>query len=151
MANPPKARGTAAESAVVKFAAAMGIPARRVALAGRADQGDVHLWDGRVVIEVKSRRAGWTWTQIDAWYREADAEANRVEGADVTVLVVKRPGTGARFAGDWFAWVSVSDLMWWHVQQQPASVGAVAANLAPAQRVMLPLGDLLALLKAGVR
>lgn len=147
MSNPPKARGTAAESAVVKAAHAHGIPARRCALAGNQDQGDVHLWDGRVVIEVKSRRTWWTWLQVDAWYREAHQEAARVPNADVAVLVVKRPGTSAARAMDWFAWVTISDLLLW--SQAAPSVFTDIHRRESMQRIMLPLGDLLALLKAG--
>lgn len=144
MANPPKARGTAAESAVRDLALSMGIPAIRVALSGAHDRGDVHLWPAatgaRVVIEVKSRRKAWTWTEIDAWFREATAEAERVEGADMAVLVVKRPGSGPKFAGDWYAWVTVGDLIWWTANRQMETVEG------GDQRVMMPLGDLLALL-----
>lgn len=141
MTNPPKQRGTAAETAVVKAAHAHGIPARRVALAGNQDQGDVHLWDGAVVIEVKSRRTHPSWTDVDKWWREAEAEAHRVDDCDAAVLVIKRPGSG--YAGDWFAWVTVGDLLWW-TADRATDLGGTST-----QRVMMPLGDLLALLKAG--
>jgi hypothetical protein len=151
MTNPPKQRGTAAETAVVRAATAHGIPARRVALAGNKDQGDVHLWDGRVVIEVKSRRGHPSWTEIDGWWHETEAECGRVTNCDIGVLVVKRPGTGVARAGDWFAWILMSDLAWWMVQADDVKVASTVAWMTPQQRVMMPLGDLLALLKAGSR
>jgi hypothetical protein len=149
--NPPKAKGTAAETAVVRLAEACGIPARRVALAGAADQGDVHLWDGRVVIEVKSRKSWPSWLDVDAWFREAESEAARVGNCDVAALVVKRPGHGPARAGDWFAWVRMADLSWWYAQHETPANAATVNVLTPQQRVMLPLGDLLALLERGHR
>lgn len=150
MANPPKQRGTAAESAVVKLAQAHGIPARRVALAGSKDEGDIHLYSGRVVIEVKSRRAHPTWTQVDKWWHEMEAEAGRVPMCDIGVLVVKRPGSGLAMACDWFAWIMLEELAWWLTRGHNISLASQVVNLTPnRQRVMMPLGDLFALLKVG--
>src|SRR5690606_40080826 len=42
MANPAKRKGTAFESAVRDYLNSEGIPARRVAQAGRYDEGDLH-------------------------------------------------------------------------------------------------------------
>ena len=142
MANPSKAKGTAAETAVVRLAAAMGIPAKRVALAGAADQGDVWLWpegDGaRVVVEVKSRSKAWTWTEIHKWWAEAEAEALRVPNCDVTLLVVKRHGSGAPSAADWFAFALTNDLLPWEM-------GSTSLYHGGPQNVpgMWPLGALL--------
>jgi len=107
MSNPSKAKGTAAESAVVKLAQSFGLAAERRALAGAADQGDVWIDGG--------------------------------------VLVVKRPGSGAARAGDWFAWITVSDL---NFIAAPKG-NHVTATYCPDQRVMLPLGDLLAIYAGG--
>ena len=146
MSNPSKAKGTAAETAVVRLAAAMGIPAKRVALAGAADQGDVWLWpegDGaRVVVEVKSRKAMWTWTQVEAWWEEAEAEATRVPNCDVSLLVVKRPGSGPANAADWFAWAKVDDLTF------SRHGGVVYPSILGDVPGMWPLGSLLAWLAA---
>ena len=142
MSNPSKAKGTAAETAVVKLAAAMGIPAKRVALAGAADQGDVWLWpegDGaRVVVEVKSRSKAWTWTEVQKWWAEAEAEALRVPNCDVALLVVKRPGSGAPSAADWFAFALTNDLLPWEM-------GSTSLYHGGPQKVpgMWPLGALL--------
>lgn len=149
MANPSKAKGTAAESAVRDLAAAHGIPARRVALAGIYDEGDVHLWDGRCVVEVKAHKDHPSWTQVDKWWHEMEAECGRVSNCHIGVLVIKRPGSGLAMACDWFAWILASDLAWWMVRGHDIALASKVANLTPQQRVMLPLGDLLALLRKG--
>ena len=146
MSNPSKAKGTAAETAVVRLATAMGIPAKRVALAGAADQGDVWLWPegngARVVVEVKSRSKAWTWTEVQKWWAEVDAESLRVPNCDVALLVVKRPGSGAPSAADWFAWVLGDELMYW------AGDGGAVRETLPYVPGMWPLGSLLAWLAA---
>ena len=142
MSNPSKAKGTAAETAVVRLATAMGIPAKRVALAGAADQGDVWLWpegDGaRVVVEVKSRSKAWTWTEVQKWWAEAEREALRAN-CDMCLLVVKRPGSGAPSAADWFAWTTAEDLAYWQGCTLTWPIGIPG---------MWPLGSLLAWLAA---
>ena len=149
MANPSKAKGPAAESAVVKLAEAHGIPARRCALAGSQDQGDVHLWDGRVVIEVKAYKTHPSWTQVDQWWHETEAECGRVPNCRAGVLVIKRPGSGLDMAMDWFAWILASDLARWMTHGADIALASKVAWRVPQQRVMMPLGDLFALLKAG--
>ena len=149
MSNPSKDKGTAAETAVVKLAAAMGIPAKRVALAGAADQGDVWLWpegDGaRVVVEVKdaasrtSKNVGLpSWTDLQDFWAEAEREALRVPNCDVTLLVVKRPGKGLDNAADWFAFALTNDLLPWEM-------GSTSLYHGGPQKVpgMWPLGALL--------
>ena len=56
MANPNKNKGTAAETAVVKYAWTQGFhEAERIALAGANDQGDVVLQrNPKIIIEVKA-------------------------------------------------------------------------------------------------
>mgnify|MGYP003610571255 FL=1 len=150
MTNRSKAKGTAAESAVKAAAEANGIPAVRVALAGSQDQSDVWLWPinggAKVAVEVKSgeQSANPSWTQIDKWFREAETQAARVSDCDMAVLVCKRKGSG--MAGDWFAWVRVSDLNWWLAT--PEAIPHVT-SCTTSQRVMMPLGDLLHQLKVG--
>lgn len=147
MANPSKAKGTASESAVVKLAQSFGLEAERRALAGANDEGDVWIDGGRIVVEVKSRRKFWTWAEVDRWFREAEKEAEQSHRCDAAVLVVKRPGSGVARAGDWFAWITVSDL---NFIAAPKG-NHVTATYCPDQRVMLPLGDLLAIYAGGQR
>ncbi len=149
MANPSKAKGTAAESAVVKLAEAHGIPARRCALAGSQDQGDVHLWDGRAVVEVKAYKGHPSWTQVDNWWQETEAECGRVPNCHVGVLVIKRPGSGLAMAMDWFAWVTVADIAWWLTHGTDVALASQVNTRLPDQRVCMPLGDLFALLRKG--
>lgn len=138
MTNKPKKIGTAAETAVVNAAVDAGIIARRVALAGTQDQGDVHLAHGRVVVEVKAGNAAHTasMAQVAAWYEEAALEASRVTAADMAVLVVKRKGKAR--ADDWRAFVSLADYA--HVMGRGEPYPLWAAD---HRVVEMPFGDLL--------
>lgn len=92
MANPPKAKGTRFESAVVAHIIEAGVLARRVALAGTADQGDIHVVDGDGdlhVIECKNRRGYAIAEAVDQAKREA---ANA--GSAFPVALLKRNGVG---------------------------------------------------------
>lgn len=88
MANAAKRKGTAYESAVVKYLQEHGIPARRVAQTGQLDTGDIHGIDPF---------AG----QCKAYRNMADALRDGVAGANVQapragqpygVAFIKRPG-----------------------------------------------------------
>lgn len=92
MANPPKRKGTAFESAVVAHILDYGLPARRVALAGAADCGDVEVVDGdgdRHILECKNRRGYAIAEAVD----QAKAEAANA-GSTFPVAVLKRNGVG---------------------------------------------------------
>lgn len=114
----PKDIGTAAETAVVNWAKDHGFPqARRLALAGADDQGDVELKPGWTV-EVKGGRAAETASdlQIDLWLVETGQEflaytrATRLPVPSMgTMLVTKRKGYSADRAGYWSAWMR----LWW--------------------------------------
>jgi hypothetical protein len=104
--NPSKAKGTAAESAVVRVARANGFPlAERRALAGSADVGDILLCPG-VIIEVKAGKAAKTASlaQIGKWLAETETERRNAD-AEVGLLVTQRQGIGVDRAGLWEAWV----------------------------------------------
>lgn len=88
MTNRSKARGTAAETAVVAYLQRRGWPhAERRALAGNLDRGDVAGVAG-VVLEVKNCAkhdlAGWT---AEAKVEQANA------GATIGAVVAKKRGT----------------------------------------------------------
>ena len=150
MSNPSKRKGTDAESAVRTAAEAAGLPAVRVALAGSGEQGDVWVFPegngAKVCIEVKAgeQAANPSWGQIDRWFREAEAEAARTPNCDVAVLVIRRKGSG--MAGDWFAWLRYSDLNYWLT---PKALYSTVNSYTTGQRICMPLGDLLHLLKVG--
>ena len=141
--NRPRDIGTAVESAVTRAFEAAGIPARRVALAGAQDVGDVHAGEplGRVVVECKGGQAAHTASLnlLAAWWEETEAEAARVGVCDLAVLVVKRKGCGR--AGDWRAFVRVDELLW--------ITRALEVNYPRV--VELPLGSLLTDLAAAVQ
>jgi hypothetical protein len=101
---------------LVSYFVAQGIPARRAALTGTFDTGDIHLWPvgpgGRVCVEVKSGKqtANPTHGQLQRWMVEAQTEAGYCSGADVAVLVTKRAGSGHANVGDWWAHMTDADI-----------------------------------------
>jgi hypothetical protein len=104
--NKPKAIGTRGESGVVKVARDLGFPAaRRLALAGAADEGDVLLCPG-VIVEVKAGKAAKTASlaQIDLWWLETERE-RLAHGATVGLLVVQRAGYSPDRAAYWRAFM----------------------------------------------
>ena len=109
MSNPSKRRGTSAEVAVLKYVRTHGFPwAERLALSGNADQGDISLLPGRlIVLEVKAHANAATGQPGDAqlaeWMRQTATERVNA-GADYGVLVVKRKGTTD--PGRWWAYVT---------------------------------------------
>lgn len=95
MANKSKAKGTRAETKVVKFLEDYGIKARRKALAGNKDEGDVEIYDaprlaGPVTLEVKAGKqtANPSRTQLEEWLRQARVEQEN-SGQPVLVVVVR--------------------------------------------------------------
>ena len=92
-----KAKGTAAETAVVKYLSGQGFPlAQRRALSGALDQGDV-TGTPCLTFEVKNHKS----YQFQAWLREAEVEKNNA-GADFCPLIVKPNGVGLSSVKDWF-------------------------------------------------
>ena len=105
MSNPSKAKGTAAETAVVRYARANGFPlADRLTLSGRFDRGDVLLTVGAIA-EVKAGKAatGASYNQVLAWLEETERERVNAR-ADVAVLIVQRAGYGTGRVGMWSCW-----------------------------------------------
>lgn len=105
MANASKAKGTAAETAVVEYLKkAWGRPyVERRTLSGQNDRGDIAGIPG-VVIEVKAEKS----LKLSEWTKEADIERLN-DGAHVGAVWHKRVGktdpgqwyvtmTGAQFA-----------------------------------------------------
>lgn len=102
-----KAIGTAAETAVVKYLSEKcGIPdVTRIVLHGRDDEGDIHVGNPdfpKMVIEVKSRKNEATYSEVEGFMKELEAEAINTWGEDwrglrtplSAFLVIKRPGKG---------------------------------------------------------
>ena len=96
-----RAKGTAAETAVVAYLRANGFPyAERRALAGAGDRGDIAGVIG-TVIEVKS----CVRCELAAWVDEATREAHN-DHANVGAVWHKRRGRGS--PADWFVTVNGS-------------------------------------------
>lgn len=88
MSNPSKQRGTAFESALVRWLQANGHPyAERRTLAGSNDRGDIAGIPG-VVLEAKACKT----FDLAGWCRELEVEMGNA-GADIGAVVVKRRGT----------------------------------------------------------
>ena len=99
-----KQRGTAAETAVVRYLNANGFPhAERRALAGVNDKGDISGLPG-VVLEVKSCKR----IELAAWVDELGVEM-RNAGAYIGAVIAKRRGTTD--VGEWYAVLPVSVLV----------------------------------------
>lgn len=98
-----KAKGTAAESAVVAWLRQWWPHTERRALSGNADRGDIAGIVG-VCIEVKNHKS----YSIPAWLKELDAEVTN-DRADHGVLVVKPNGVGLTSVGQWWAICRLDD------------------------------------------
>ena len=110
--NPSKAKGTKAETAVVRYAQANGFPdAERLALHGANDMGDIRLAPG-LILEVKAGKAaqGASLRQIEKWLAEAQREANNAH-ADQFALIVQRQGFGVERVQWWEAWLTAITLV----------------------------------------
>jgi hypothetical protein len=109
MANPSKAKGTAAETAVVRWARDNGFSgADRQPLRGNRDAGDIDLCPG-IVLEVKAHKTAGTGQPaplvLAAWMGQAELERGNA-GAVMCPLVVKRGGTAD--PGRWFAYITAA-------------------------------------------
>ena len=101
-----KAKGTAAESALVRFLSGQGFPnAERRALTGQFDQGDV-TGTPCLAWEVKNHKT----YHFPAWLKETETERINAK-ADFGILVVKPNGVGLTNAGQWWAVMSVADIV----------------------------------------
>lgn len=105
LVSAARQKGTAAESAVVRYLADHGFPtAERRALHGALDQGDVTGIPG-VVVEVKNHRK----YAFAEWLKElAEEKANAK--ADTAFLVVKPRGVGATRTGEWMCVMPLADM-----------------------------------------
>lgn len=94
-----KAKGTAAETAVVRFLQAAGfVQAERRTLGGAHDRGDIAGVPG-VVIEVKNCAR----QELSAWVAEAELERDN-DNATLGVVWSKRRGKSS--PADWFVTMS---------------------------------------------
>jgi hypothetical protein len=81
MANPSKQKGTRAETRVVRYLEEHGFVARRQALAGSNDPGDIEVYApdkmDKMIFEVKGGKqtAAPNRSQINEWLRQTHVEA----------------------------------------------------------------------------
>lgn len=124
----PKDIGTRAETAIVRYARTHGHPqARRLALAGSHDQGDVWL-DHGIIVEVKSGHQAETAGDalIRAWWDQTVTERDN-HGARVGVLVTKRKGHSGARCGAWTARMDAATLL--HLLGVPVPSGGLPVGL----------------------
>lgn len=113
MANKSKAKGTAAETRVVKYLANYGIQAERRALSGAEDKGDIKLIDEDIILEVKGGKmtANPSRSQLTEWMGEAAIEGTNSKC--YPYLVVARHGKNPK---DYDVWTTDSSngSTWYH-------------------------------------
>ena len=106
MVNKPKAKGTAAESAVVAYLQTVGFKyAERLALSGSQDRGDITGVPG-IVFEVKACQE----YSFNAWLGEARAERDNAN-ADFGIVVAKPRMVGTTKTGQWYALMHAYDYL----------------------------------------
>lgn len=94
MTNPSKQKGTRAETSVVRFLQATGIEAKRKALTGSKDCGDIDVagfnQESGCIIEVKTGKmtANPSRAQLEEWYRQAMVEGKNA-GKPYALCVVR--------------------------------------------------------------
>lgn len=108
--NRSKAKGTAAETAVVRWARVNGFPgADRQPLRGNRDGGDIALAPG-IILEVKSvatAASGQPGSKLlETWLAQTDVETANA-GAAHGLLVVKRSGTAD--PGKWWCYIRLGE------------------------------------------
>ena len=108
MTNRSKNIGTRVETQIVNYLHTAGFPkAKRRALAGALDEGDILAAEG-LIIEAKGGAAAENASdgQLRLWCAETLREKANA-GADAAFLVVKRKGHGVTKIGGW--WVVQND------------------------------------------
>ena len=116
MMNRSKSRGTAGESAVVRWLHEKGWPdARRSALHGSADHGDIEVARGFIIeVKVRGNRSSNAAlgqpgdAELEGWLQELETEMKNA-GASYGFLIVKRKGTTD--PGKWWAYVRLGTLV----------------------------------------
>lgn len=91
-----RAKGTAAETAVVRWLQDHGFPyAERRALHGNSDKGDI-TGCGPLVLEIKNHKT----LDLAGWVKELETEMDNA-GVDTGAVIAKKRGTTD--VGDWYA------------------------------------------------
>ncbi|MGI5443364.1 hypothetical protein ACQEV4_40320 [Streptomyces shenzhenensis] len=123
-----KAKGTAAETAVVRYLQAAGFTqAERRTLAGVQDRGDIAGIPG-VVIEVKNCAR----QELPAWVAEAEIER---DNDNATLGVVWHKLRGRSSPGDWF--VTMSGAQFAQLLREQQGLPAPTVELSEPERQFL--------------
>jgi hypothetical protein len=99
VSNPKKAKGTAAETAVVNYLKKTWDTVERRALAGSADKGDIS-GIANVCIEVKDHKK----MVLSGWVKELEEEMKNAQALTGAVIHKKR---GTLNVGEWYATMPV--------------------------------------------
>lgn len=99
MANKSKAKGTRAETKIVKYLNTLGIDAKRQPLKGNKDEGDIIInfrsgeeeWHWIIEVKAGKQTANPSRSQIEEWLRQTSVETMN-SNADVGILIVVRYG-----------------------------------------------------------
>ena len=102
MGNKNKAKGTRAESRVVKYLDSQGVLAKRKALSGSKDEGDIELPGLGLCLEVKTGKqtANYNRSQLEEWLRQRKAEETNANQS--CYLVIVRHGRKISDAEVWY-------------------------------------------------
>lgn len=148
MANPSKAKGTAVESAVVRYLRGEGFAAaERQPLHGAADEGDVIVCRSPMIIaECKGGKAAEAPgpALLGSWIEQTIVETRNAH-ARCGVLVRKRAGYGAARADAWWCHLRASDLaqlVAWELMDGPVAPSPVWCTIT--------LGEFADLLRVGL-
>lgn len=110
MSSKARAKGTSFETLIKEYLWSKGFKkARRSALAGAEDTGDIHGLENpnrQVCIQCKNDRS----FNFSGWLNDTVQQAERLSGA-LPVLVVKRQGKGAKSVGESYAVMRLDDLV----------------------------------------
>ena len=119
MGNKNKAKGTSFETLLVNYLKEQGFPhARRTALAGENDAGDIHgvvqncvvqncdIPSKEIAIQAKNQKA----FKLSEWLNDTVKQASKLH-MGIPLLVVKRPGKGAAAVGDSYAVMRLEDML----------------------------------------
>lgn len=112
MGNKHKAKGTAFETLIKDYLKSKGfVNARRAALEGADDKGDIHGIQQRVslrqvCVQCKNQKQ----FQLSQWLNDTVDQAARLDNA-LPALVVKRPGKGEKALGDSYVVMRLDDFV----------------------------------------
>ena len=114
MGNKHKAKGTAFETLIVNYLKENNFPnARRTALAGENDSGDIHgvaqafeVSPKEVAIQCKNQKS----FKLSEWLNATVEQATKLRNG-VPLLVVKRPGKGEKALGESYAVMRLEDML----------------------------------------